>query len=101
MKYELLIIVIFYVLTQLADFILEYMNRRYLEKHGAEIPPEFEGVITPALMERSKNYTIAKTKFWGYSTVYNQLITLIFIFGILNYYNNYLFDSFISLKVNL
>ncbi len=94
MKYELVIIMIFYVLTQLAEFILEYMNRRYLEKHGAEIPPEFEGVITPELMVRSKNYTIAKTKLWGYSTVYNQLITLIFIFGILNYYNNYLFDWF-------
>ncbi|MEI8248604.1 MAG: M48 family metallopeptidase [Lentisphaerota bacterium] len=94
MKYELVIIMIFYVLTQLAEFILEYMNRRYLEKHGAEIPPEFEGVITPELMVRSKNYTIAKTKLWGYSTVYNQLITLIFIFGILNYYNNYLFDLF-------
>ena len=94
MKYELVIIMIFYVLTQLAEFILEYMNRRYLEKHGAEIPPEFEGVITPELMVRSKNYTIAKTKLWGYSTVYNQLITLIFIFEILNYYNNYLFDLF-------
>ncbi|MFA6102531.1 MAG: M48 family metallopeptidase [Victivallaceae bacterium] len=98
MKYELAIIIIFYFLTQLADFILEYMNRRYLEKHGAEIPPEFKDVITPELMERSKNYTIAKTKYWGYSTVYNQLITLIFIFGILNYYNNYLFDCFNSYK---
>ncbi len=94
MKCELVIIIILFVLTQIADFVLEYMNRRYLEKHGADIPAEFKDVITPDLMDKSKNYTIAKIKFWGYSTVYNQLMTLIFIFGILNYYNNYMFDLF-------
>lgn len=96
MKYELVIIIVLYVLTQLADYILEYLNFRHLKKHGAEIPPEFKDVITPDLMKRSKNYTIAKIKFGAYSTAFNQAMTLVFIFGILNYYNDYLYNLNLS-----
>jgi len=96
MKYELLIIIVLYVLTQAADAILEYLNFRHLKKHGDEIPEEFKDVITPDLMTRSKKYTIAKIKFGAYSTVFNQAMTLIFIFGILNYYNDYLHNLNLS-----
>lgn len=96
MKYELLIIIVLYVLTQLADAVLEYLNFRHLKKHGDEIPEEFKDVITPDLMTRSKKYTIAKIKFGAYSTVFNQAMTLIFIFGILNYYNDYLHNLNLS-----
>ena len=96
MKYELVIIIVLYVLTQAADAILEYLNFRHLKKHGDEIPEEFKDVITPDLMTRSKKYTIAKIKFGAYSTVFNQAMTLIFIFGILNYYNDYLHNLNLS-----
>ena len=40
-----------------------------------------------------KESHLVKSKFELRCTVYNQLITLVFIFGgILNYYNNLLFD---------
>ncbi|QSH42007.1 M48 family metallopeptidase [Lentisphaerota bacterium ZTH] len=92
MNTALLIILILYILTQLADFALEFLNLRYLKKHGNEIPEEFAGVVSPETMRKSTAYTFAKSKFSMINRIYTQLITLVFIFaGILNWYNNLLF----------
>ncbi|MFA7230974.1 MAG: M48 family metallopeptidase [Victivallaceae bacterium] len=93
MKYQLLIVILLYAFTEAADLLLGYLNLRHLKKHGQDIPPEFEGSVTAEGIEKSRNYTFVKSKFELCSSVYNQIITLVFIFGgILNYYNNLLFD---------
>ncbi|MCP3965781.1 MAG: M48 family metallopeptidase [Lentisphaerae bacterium] len=93
MNTALIIILVLYVLTQLADFALDYLNLLHLKKYGSEIPPEFAEAISPETMRRSCAYTFAKSRFSMINRIYSQIISLVFIFaGILNWYNNLLFS---------
>ena len=100
MEWVLPLIIFFYVLTCLGSFILEFMNLRHIKKHGSEIPVEFTGVIEAFDLEKSKAYTFANSRFGMIHTLYNEMITLVFIFGgLLAWYNKALFDYHI--KYNL
>jgi STE24 endopeptidase len=93
MEWVLPLIIFFYVLICLGSFILEFMNLRHIKKYGSEIPAEFAGVIETADLEKSKAYTFANSRYSMVHTLYNEIITLVFIFGgILTWYNETLFD---------
>lgn len=86
------IIIFFYILTIAGDAWLEYINYRYLLKHGLEIPAEFKDVLDDELMKKTVDYTVTKTKFGVISSLYNELLAVIFIFGgLLNWYNDRLY----------
>ncbi len=90
MEYALWIIIGLYALNQGADLVLEIINYRHLAKYGAEIPPEFEGAIDAGQFIRSRDYNMAKSRFNFFSRLYNQIIILIFVFGLINLYNEWL-----------
>jgi STE24 endopeptidase len=93
MEWVLPLIIACYVLICLGAFIIEILNLRHIKKHGSEIPPEFAGVIHQADLEKSNAYTFANSRYRTIHTVYNEIITLVFIFGgILTWYNKLLFD---------
>ena len=93
MEWILPLIIFFYILICLGIFILEFMNLRHIKKHGSEIPNEFAGVIEASDLEKSKAYTFANSRFSMIHTIYNEIITLVFIFGgVLTWYNKTLYD---------
>ena len=93
MEWILPIIILCYVLICSGAFIIEILNLRHIRKHGSEIPPEFAGVIESSDLEKCNSYTFANSRFRTIHTVYNEVITLIFIFGgVLTWYNQTLFD---------
>jgi STE24 endopeptidase len=93
MSIQLGIIIFFYVATEAATLVIEYLNLRHLKKHGTEIPEEFQHAINAETLKKSRDYTFAKSKFGVVSNLYNQLIAIVFIFGgVLNYYNDILFN---------
>lgn len=79
-----------YLLVNGFDYYLDYLNLSYLKQHGSTIPPEFEGQIDQALLSRTRNYTIENTKFGFVSSIFSNIILLLFLFGgILNIYNSW------------
>ncbi|HLE88042.1 MAG TPA: M48 family peptidase, partial [Candidatus Brocadiaceae bacterium] len=57
----LIVIFILYLLAVISGYWLKYLNLSYLEKHGASIPPEFEGHIDQALLTRTRDYVVENT----------------------------------------
>ena len=93
MDWILAIIILCYILICLGAFTIEILNLRHIKKHGSEIPAEFAGVIKAADLEKTNAYTFANSRFKTIHTVYNEIITLVFIFGgVLTWYNKTLFD---------
>lgn len=93
MEWILPLIIFFYILTCVADFTLEFLNLRHIEKHGSEIPEEFKGVIEAAVLEKSKAYTVVNSRFRIIHSIYNEIIALVFFFGgVLTWYNQTLYD---------
>ncbi len=90
MEYAFWIIIILYALNQGADLFLEGLNYWHLYKYGSDIPPEFEGAIDQDQFKRSRDYNMAKSRFAFFSRLYNQIISLVFIFGLLNWYNEWI-----------
>ena len=93
MEWVLPLIILCYVIICLGAFTIELLNLHHIKKYGSEIPPEFAGVIQKADLEKSNAYTFANSRYRMIYAVYNEIITLVFIFGgVLAWYNKTLFN---------
>jgi len=60
-------------------------------RFGLSIPPEFEGKIDENLLKKTQEYEEGKTRFSFISSIFGNVITIIFIFGcLLNIYNSWI-----------
>ena len=60
-------------------------------RFGLSIPPEFEGKIDENLLKKTQEYEEEKTRFSFISSIFGNVITIIFIFGgLLNIYNSWI-----------
>ena len=83
-----MIIFIAYLFVAVGGYWLDYLNLSCLRQHGAIPPPEFEGQIDQGLLSKIRDYTIEKIWFGFISSVFNNIILLLFLFGgLLNIYN--------------
>ena len=79
-----------YLITVLFGYVMKFINLGYLKKHGAEIPPEFEGYIDGELLKKTSDYTLETSRFGYFVSIVDNAILLIFIFGgFLNMYNSW------------
>ncbi len=87
----LITIFITYLFVVFAGYFLKYLNLYHLKKHGNAIPPEFEGHIDQTLLNKTRDYIIENTKFEFISSIFHNVILLIFLFGgLLNIYNSWI-----------
>ncbi|MEE9523723.1 MAG: M48 family metallopeptidase [Thermodesulfovibrionales bacterium] len=90
MDIYLIIIFFIYILIALFNYWLDHLNISHLKKFGSTIPPEFEDHIDQSLLDKMKDYTVENTRFGIISSIINNIILIIFIFGgILNAYNSW------------
>ena len=69
---------------------LDYLNLSHLNRHGSTVPPEFEGEINRELLVKTKSYTVENTRFGFISSIFDNMILLLFLFGgFLNIYNSW------------
>jgi len=62
-----------------------------MKKAGGSVPPEFEGKIDTSLLKKTMDYEAEKTRFSFISSIFSNIITVIFIFGgLLNIYNSWI-----------
>jgi STE24 endopeptidase len=91
MNESLIIIFIIYLLVVGFGYWLDYLNLSHLKKYGSLIPPEFEGQIDQTLLNKTRDYTVENTKFEFVSSIFNNIVFLLFLFGgILNVYNSWI-----------
>ncbi len=69
---------------------LDYLNLSHLKKHGSTIPLEFEGEVDRELLSKTRDYTVKNTQFSFFTSIFNNIILLVFLFGgLLNIYNSW------------
>jgi len=62
-----------------------------MKKHGLSIPPEFKGEIDEDLLKKTQEYVAEKTRFRFISSLFGNIVMLLFIFGgFLNLYNSWI-----------
>jgi len=86
----LITIIISYLVIVAFGYWLDFLNLSHLKKHGSIIPPEFEGYIDQALLSKTMDYTVEHTKFGFVSSVFNNIVFLLFILVLLNIYNSWI-----------
>ncbi len=91
MKTPTTYILLAYIIVALAGYWLEYLKLSYLKKYGTVVPPEFSGSIDQKILAGSSSYTIESTMFGIFSSVFNNILLILFFFaGILNVYNTWI-----------
>jgi STE24 endopeptidase len=60
---------------------LRYLNLSYLKVHGRTVPPEFQGVVDPALLGKISDYTLENSRFGLLESVLGNFLTILFLFG--------------------
>ncbi|MBI3593246.1 MAG: M48 family metallopeptidase, partial [Nitrospirae bacterium] len=97
----LVLILCFYILKETFEYVVQYLNLRHLRKAGAAIPPEFEGQIDEALLKKTQEYEADKTRFSFVSSIFGNIVTVIFIFGgLLNIYNSWIASQNLSFIIS-
>ncbi|RPI33426.1 MAG: M48 family peptidase [Nitrospiraceae bacterium] len=86
----LTVIIVAYLVIVAFGYWLDFLNLSHLKKQGSVIPPEFEGQIDQALLSKTMDYTVEHTKFGFVSSVFNNIVFLLFILVLLNVYNSWI-----------
>jgi STE24 endopeptidase len=62
-----------------------------MRKFGLTVPPPFEGKIDTELLKKTVAYETEKTRFSFVSSLFGNIVTVVFIFGgLLNFYNSWI-----------
>lgn len=62
-----------------------------MRKTGVSIPPEFIAKIDESLLKKTMDYETEKTRFSFISSIFSNIVTIVFIFcGLLNIYNSWI-----------
>jgi STE24 endopeptidase len=74
-------LLIAYLVTVAAGYILSALNITHLKRHGSIVPPGFEGSIDPDTLARTSAYTLEKNRLGLVDSVIDNIILIVFIFG--------------------
>ncbi|MBN2009283.1 M48 family metallopeptidase [candidate division KSB1 bacterium] len=86
-----IIFLVTYLVVQLIEYFLQYLNLYHIRKYGDQVPPEFEGVIDVNALVKTRNYTVDNMKLDFLSDGISIALQLVFIFGgWLSIYNSWI-----------
>jgi STE24 endopeptidase len=84
----LIVILSLYILKEGFEYFLQYLNLAHGKRCGLAVPDEFQGAIDEHLLKKAQEYEREKTRFSFVSSVFGNIVTIVFLFGgILNLYN--------------
>ena len=95
----LTIFLVFFALEFIVELLLNELNLRHVRACWAaqQIPDFFRGKINPADYQKSVQYTLAKGSFQRWAEVYDRLVTLVLLFGLLGYVDQ--FARYLDLRI--
>jgi STE24 endopeptidase len=76
-----LTLLIAYLLTVFAGYLLSALNIRHLKRFGSTVPSGFEGSIDPETLAKSTAYTLEKNRLGLVESILDNLLLLLFLFG--------------------
>ena len=87
----LILILFIYLFKEGVEYVVEYLNLRHMKKAGLSVPSEFQGKMDEELMKKTTEYETEKTRFSFISSVFGNIVTILFIFGgLLDVYNSWI-----------
>jgi STE24 endopeptidase len=94
MKSMLMIVFIAYLVKEGFEYLLRYLNFRHMKKFGLTVPSVFKGKIDEELLQKTLAYETEKTRFGFLSSIFGNIVTIVFIFGgLLNIYNSWILSQ--------
>jgi STE24 endopeptidase len=88
-EHLLLVVLILYLVVEAAEQFLLVLNMNHLSRHGAEVPPGFEGHVDAVTLTKMCDYTVEHARVDRIGAILSIGITLVFLFGGgLNWLNN-------------
>jgi STE24 endopeptidase len=75
------LLLIVYLINLSIGFWLKYVNLTYLKRHAKSVPPEFEGIVDPDLMQRISKYTFENSRVSMVEAGVGNVILLLAFFG--------------------
>ena len=70
---------------------LKYLNLSYLKAHGKTVPPEVQGVVDPAQLEKISAYTFENSRVGYFESILGNILTILFLFaGLLGVYDRWI-----------
>lgn len=97
MNVMLFIILIAFILKECFGYYLEYINVRHMRANGSIVPEEFREGVDAALLKKTCDYQIENTRFGVATSIFDNIVVIIFIFGgFLSAYNSWV----LSLKLS-
>ncbi len=101
MNVYLVLILCLYILKEAFEYWVQHLNLRHMRKAGTTVPPEFAGKIDTSLLKKIIGYETEKIRFGFVSSIFSNIITIIFIFcGLLNIYNSWIVSLDLSFIVS-
>jgi len=70
-----------YLIVLGSGYWLKYLNITWLKTHGRTVPPEFQGVVDPELLNKISDYTSENSRVGIIESVLNSIFTALFLFG--------------------
>lgn len=70
-----------YLLTVGIDLAFSWLNLNHQKRCSNQVPPEFTGKIDAALLKRSLDYSVAKTRLAACQTLAGTTLLTVFLFG--------------------
>lgn len=94
-------ILILYIVKEAFEYILLLLNLRHTKRFGAEVPQEFEGMVDENTLKKIQQYMFDKARAGFVSSIFGNVITILFIFGgLLNLYNSWIVSLDMSFIVS-
>lgn len=90
MTYQLGLLILLYLAVNGFEYALRFLNYRHLLSFGLIVPDAFRNLIDENLLKKTRAYTLEHMKFGTVSSLFEDCLLLIFIFGILNFYNSWI-----------
>jgi STE24 endopeptidase len=88
-----------FLLISAVEFALSWINLRYLKRHGATVPPGFEGNLDPETLGKAAAYTLENNRLALAESLFGTILIILFLFcGVIDQYDRWiatLSDSFI------
>jgi STE24 endopeptidase len=101
LKGALYLILFLYILKEAFEYMVQYLNLKYMKKAGISVPPEFEGKIDAQLLEHMQDYERDKTLLGFVSSLAANIVVIAFIFcGLLDRYNTWIASLNLSFMVS-
>jgi STE24 endopeptidase len=91
MRIMYFLIVAAYAIAIGTGYWLKYLNLAHLRVHGRIVPPEFEGVIDPVLLNKMADYTYENSRTAIVESIIGNLVLIVFLFcGALGAYDRWI-----------